>query len=57
MAKKISNYDNTIVGGYIRQIENPDSAGWNSNKHVWYASERKGDDPNNRGMGVDILKK
>lgn len=29
MAKKTTpNYDNTLVGRYIRQIENPDSAGW-----------------------------
>lgn len=48
----IPNYDDTLLGKYIRAIENPDSIGFKNGK--WFQSTRKGDDPNNRGFGVDI---
>ena len=44
--------DNSLVSQYIRAIENPDSIGYFNGR--WYQSQRKGDDPNNRGFGVDI---
>ena len=53
--KKYNNYDNTLFGRYIRQIENPDSIGWNPITKRWNESTRKGDDKRNRGMGIDIL--
>lgn len=49
----VPNYDNTLLGQYIRAIENPDSIGFIDGK--WYQSPRKKDDPNNRGIGVDIV--
>ena len=48
----IPDYDNLLVGQYIRAIENPDSIGYNNGR--WYQSTRRGDDPNNRGFGVDV---
>lgn len=53
--KKYNNYDNTLFGRYIRQIENPDSIGWDSSSRIWRQSTRKGDDERNRGMGIDVL--
>ena len=53
--KKPNNWDRTLVGKYIRQIENPDSIGWNPNKKIWEAPSKPGYDKRNRGMGVDIL--
>ena len=53
--KVIPNYDNTLVGEYIRQIENPDSIGWNSIRKIWEAPALSGYDKRNRGMGIDIL--
>ena len=56
MAKKqYKDYDSTLVGKYIRQIENPDSIGWNPLKHIWEAPALPGYDTRNRGMGIDIL--
>lgn len=49
------NYDNTLLGQYIRQIENPDSIGFNPQNRRWYAPPERGYDINNRGMGVDIV--
>lgn len=49
MPKK--NYDNTVLGKYIRALENPDSLGYRNGK--WYASPY---DANARGFGVDIVK-
>lgn len=48
----VRDYDNLLVGEYIRSIENPDSIGFKDGK--WFQSPRKVDDPNNRGFGVDI---
>lgn len=48
----IRNYDNTLVGGYIRALENPDSTGFKNGR--WYQSTRKVDDPNSRGFGIDV---
>lgn len=47
----ISDFDNLLVGQYIRIIENPDSIGFKNGR--WYQSPRRGDDPNNRGFGID----
>ena len=56
MAKKtIPNYDSTLIGEYIRQIENPDSIGWNPMLRRWEEPKLKGYDKRNRGMGIDIL--
>lgn len=46
------NYENTLIGQYIRAIENPDSIGFKDGK--WNRSTRKKDDPNSRGFGIDI---
>lgn len=46
------NYDDTLYGQYIRDIENPDSIGFLNGK--WYAPISPKFDKNNRGMGVDI---
>ena len=46
------NYDNLLVGSYIRAIENPDSVGFKNGR--WYAPDLKSYDPNNRGFGVDV---
>lgn len=46
------DYDNTLIGQYIRAIENLDSTGFKDGK--WYQSKRKIDDPNSRGFGIDI---
>ena len=54
MAKKHNNYDDTLVGEYIRQIENPDSVGWDAVNRIWVAPIGEEYDPNNRGMGVDV---
>ena len=51
----IPDFDNTLTGRYIRTIENPDSLGWNPKKRIWEAPKQRGTDPNNRGMGVDII--
>ena len=48
----IPDYDNMLVGQYIRSIENPDSLGFRNG--LWFKSPRKADDPNNRGFGVDV---
>lgn len=47
------NYDDTLYGQYIRDIENPDSIGFLDGK--WYAPTSSKFDKNNRGMGVDIV--
>lgn len=52
--KRIKNYDNTLIGEYIRQIENPDSIGYNPIAQTWYAPNKKGYDKRNRGFGVDV---
>lgn len=31
------NYDNTLIGQYIRAIENADSVGFDHSTHRWYA--------------------
>lgn len=49
----IKNYDNTLYGQYIRDIENSDSIGFFNGK--WYAPSSPKFDKNNRGMGVDII--
>lgn len=57
----IPNYDNTLVGRYIRQIENPDSVGFDRQNRTWASPEKdpkykKGKyDKNNRGFGVDVV--
>ena len=48
----VPDYDKTLVGRYIRAIENPDSIGFKNGR--WYQSSRRGDDPNNRGFGIDV---
>ncbi len=50
------NWDNTYTGRMINISENPDSVGYRrvNGEGRWYKSTRPGDDPNNRGMGVDI---
>lgn len=48
----IKNYDNLLIGQFIRAIENPDSIGFKNGR--WYAPDKKGFDSNNRGFGVDI---
>lgn len=48
----INSNDKSLIGQYIRAIENPDSIGYKNGK--WYQSLRKGDDINNRGFGVDV---
>lgn len=56
MAKKIyNNYDDTLFGQYIRQLENADSAGWDASDRIWRVPQRKGLDKRNRGMGVDVI--
>ena len=59
--KTIKNYDNTTIGRYIRAVENPDSAGFDHNRRVWFnpredksKKNRLTYDANSRGMGVDI---
>lgn len=53
--KTYTNYDDTLFGQYIRQLENPDSIGWDANAKIWRAPQGKDFDSRNRGMGVDIL--
>ena len=48
----IKNYDITLYGQYIRDIENSDSIGFFNGK--WYAPSSYKFDKNNRGMVVDI---
>lgn len=48
----IKNYDNTLVGKYIREIENPDSIGYRNGR--WYKPTNINFDFNNRGFGVDV---
>ena len=48
----IKNYDNTLYGQYIRDIENSDSIGFFNGK--WYTPSSPKFDKNNRGIGVDI---
>lgn len=49
----IPDYDNTLIGQYIKAIENPTREGLVGDR--WYQSTRKGDDVNNRGWGVDVV--
>ena len=44
---------NALLRQYIKEIENPDRHGFIGGK--WVQSPYKGDDPNNRGYGIDIL--
>lgn len=46
------NYENTLLGQYIRAIENPDSVGYQNGR--WYKPRNKRFDPNNRGFGIDV---
>ena len=39
--RKDKKYDNTLVGQYIRQIENPDSAVWDESTRTWHTPEKK----------------
>lgn len=48
----LKDYDNLLIGQYIKAIENPDSAGFKNGK--WYKSTRKIYDSNSRGFGIDI---
>ena len=48
----VPDYDDLLVGRYIRAIENPDSIGFRDGK--WYAPTQKGYDLNNRGFGIDV---
>lgn len=48
----VEDYDNTLLGQYIRAIENPDSLGFKNGR--WYEVNGHGFDSNNRGFGVDI---
>lgn len=50
----VINHDYFLLGKYIRQIENPDSVGWDPQRHIWTAPNLKGYDKKSRGMGVDI---
>lgn len=49
-----TDWDTTLPGQLINYTENRDSLGFDSNTRRWYASTKKGTDPNNRGMGLDI---
>lgn len=51
----IPDFDNTLIGRYIRALENPDSLGWNPKKRIWETPKQRGTDSNNRCMGVDCL--
>lgn len=42
-----------LLSQYIKEIENPDKHGFIGGR--WMQSPYKGDDPNNRGYGIDIL--
>ena len=42
-----------LLRQYIKEIENPDRHGFIEGK--WVQSPYKGDDPNNRGYGIDVL--
>lgn len=44
---------NVLLRQYIKEIENPDRHGFIGGK--WVQSPYKGDDPNNRGYGIDVL--
>lgn len=44
---------NALLRQYIKEIENPDRHGFIGGK--WVQSPYKGDDPNNRGYGIDVL--
>lgn len=50
----VFDYDDTLMGQYIRAVENPDSAGYNAVNHRWYSPTLKGYDKNNRGFGIDV---
>ena len=52
--KKVHNYDDEVLGRYIRQLENPDSIGWDAITSTWVAPTLPGYDSRNRGMGVDV---
>lgn len=49
-----TDWDNTLPGQLINYTENRDSLGFDSSTRRWYESTKKGTDPNNRGMGLDI---
>ena len=49
-----TDWDKTLTGKLISYTENRDSLGFDSKTRRWYAPDKKGYDPNNRGMGVDI---
>lgn len=50
-----TNWDGTLTGDMINFTENRDSIGFDPTTRRWYAPDaRKGYDPNQRGMGVDI---
>lgn len=44
---------NALLRQYIKEIENPDRHGFIEGR--WVQSPYKGDDPNNRGYGVDVV--
>lgn len=48
------DWDNTLPGQLINYTENRDSLGFDPKTRRWYESKKKGIDPNNRGMGLDI---
>lgn len=52
--KGLPNYDDTRVGQLINFAENKDSIGFDRKTRRWYRPNKKGYDPNNLGMGVDI---
>lgn len=52
--EKEIDWDNTLPGQLINYTENRDSLGFDPSTRRWYESGKKGTDPNNRGMGLDI---
>jgi len=48
------NYDKTLLGRYIRAIENSDSVGFDKATRRWYAPTGSAYDRNSRGMGIDV---
>lgn len=52
-----TDWDNTLTGKMINYSENKDSIAFDSDTQRWHEPDaRKGYDPNQRGMGVDINK-